>query len=59
MFKNRFQFLVNWVKNRPDWQLFENVIGAPDVLDQYFNKYYSRPGYDVRQQYKKQHLDEL
>ena len=38
MFKNRFQLFVNWVKNRFDWQTFENVTGAPDVLDQYFNK---------------------
>ena len=46
MFKNKLQFLVNWVKNRPDWQLFENVIGTFDVLNQDFNKYCIRPGYD-------------
>ena len=29
MFRNKLQFLVNWVGDRPDWQLFENVTGAP------------------------------
>ena len=58
-FRHRFQFLVKWAKNRPDWQPFENVTGAPDALDQYFNKYFTRPGHDVWQQYKKQHFDEL
>ena len=56
MFRNRFQFLV---KDRPDWQLFENVIGSHVVLNQYFNKYFIRPGYAVWQQYLKQHFDEL
>ena len=51
--------MVNWVKNCSDWQLFENVTGTPNVLNQYFNKYFIRPGYDVWQQYKKQHSDEL
>ena len=26
MFRHRLQFLVNWAKNRPDWQPFENVM---------------------------------
>ena len=47
VFRHKLQFLVDWVKDRPDWQPFENVIGAPDVLDQYFNKYFTRPGHDV------------
>ena len=59
MFKNRFQFLVNRVKNRPDWQPFKNVTGTPDVLNQYFKKYFIHPGYDVWQKYKKQHPEEL
>ena len=49
MIKNRFQFFVTWVKDRSDWQPFENVIGAPDGLKQYFNKYFIRSGYDVWQ----------
>ena len=56
---HKLQFLVNWVKDRPDWQPFENVTGAPDVLIQYFNKYFARPGHDVWQRYKKQHPDQL
>ena len=59
IFRHRLQFLVNWVKDRPDWQPFENVIGAPDALNQYFNKYFTRPGHDVWQRYKEQHPDEL
>ena len=59
IFRHRLQFLVNWVKDRPDWQPFENVTGAPDALDQYFNKYFTRPGHDVWQRYKEQHPDEL
>ena len=59
VFRHKFQFLVDWVRDRPDWQLFENVTGAPDVLNQYFNKYFIRPGHDVWQRYKKQHPDEL
>ena len=51
--------MVNWVKTLFDWQLLENVIGAPDVLNQYFRKYIIRLDYDVLQQYKKQHPDEL
>ena len=34
IYRNKFQFLVNWVGDRPNWQLFENVIGALDVLNQ-------------------------
>ena len=59
IFKHRLQFLVNWVKDRPDWQPFENVTGAPNVLNQYFNKYFTRPDHDVWQRYKEQHPDEL
>ena len=58
MFRHRLQFLVNWAGDRPDWQPFENVIDAPDVLDQYFNKYFIRPGHDVWQRYKEQHPDD-
>ena len=47
MFRHRLRFLVNWAGNRPDWQPFENVIGAPNVLAQYFNKYFTRPGHEV------------
>ena len=59
VFRHKLQFLVYWVRDRPDWQPFENVTGAPDVLNQYFNKYLARPGHDVWQRYKEQHLDEL
>ena len=59
IFKHRFQFFVNWVKDRPDGQPFENVTGAQDILNQYFNKYPTRQGHDVWQRYKKQHFDEL
>ena len=59
IFRHRFQFLVNWVKDRSDWQPFENVTGAPNALDQYFNKYFTRLGHDVWQRYKEQHPDEL
>ena len=59
MFRNRLQFLLNWVINRRDWQPFENVTGTPDVLNQYFSKYFTRLGYDVWQKHKKQHPDEL
>ena len=59
IFRHRLQFLVNWVKDRPDWQPFENVTGAPDALDQYFNKYFTRLGHDVWQRYKEQHTDGL
>ena len=36
IYRNKFQLLVDWVRDRPDWQLFENVTGAPDALNQYF-----------------------
>ena len=58
-FKHRLQFFVNWAGDRPDWQPFENVTGAPDALGQYFNKYFIRLGHNVWQRYKKQHFDEL
>ena len=57
--RNKFQLLVNWVGDRPDWQPFENVIGTPDVLDQYYRKYLIRPGNDVWQRYKNDHPDEF
>ena len=59
VFRHKFQILVDWVRDRRDWQPFENVIGAPDVLNQYFNKYPVRPSHDVWQRYKEQHFDEL
>ena len=40
MYRNKFQLLVNWVGDRFDWQFFENVIVAPNVLNQYYNKYF-------------------
>ena len=57
--RNKLQLLVDWVGDRPDWQPFENVIGAPDVLDQYYHKYLTRLGNDVWQRYKNDHPDEL
>ena len=57
MYQNKFQLLVNWVGDRFDWQLFENVIGAPDALNQYYRKYFTRPGNDVWQRYKNDHPD--
>ena len=59
IYRNKLQLLVDWVGDRPDWQPFENVIGAPDVLDQYFHKYPTRPGNDVWQRYKNDNPDEF
>ena len=59
MHRNKFQLLVNWVENRLYWQFFENVIGTPDALIQYYRKYSTRPGNDVWQQYKIKHLNEF
>ena len=47
MHRNNFQLLVNWVGDRRDWQFFENVIGAPNVINQYYRKYFIRFGNDV------------
>ena len=57
MHRNKYQFLVNWVGDRFDWQFFENVIGTFDVLNQYYRKYFIRPGNDVWQYYKIDHLN--
>ena len=59
MYRNKFQLLVNWVGDRYDWQLFEHVIGTPDVLDQYYSKYFIRLGNDIWQRYKDDHPDEF
>ena len=59
MYRNKLQFLAKWVGDRPDWQFFENVIGAPDVLDQYYRKYLIRFGNDIWQRYKDDHPDEF
>ena len=45
--RNKFQFLVNWVSDRFDWQFFENVIGTPDALNQYYRKFFIHFGNDV------------
>ena len=55
----KFQFLVNWVWDRFDWQFFENVIGTPYALNQYYRKYFLRLGNDVWQQYKNRHPNEF
>ena len=52
MYKNKFQLLVDWVGDRPNWQPFENVTGTPEALDQYYRKYFTRPSNDVWQRYK-------
>ena len=59
MYRNKFQLLVDWVGDRPNWQLFENVIGTLEALDQYYRKYFIRPGNKVWQRYKDDHHDEL
>ena len=59
IYRNKFQLLVNWVGDRPDWQPFENVIGASDVLNQCYRKYLNRPGNDTWQRYKDDHPDEF
>ena len=59
IYRNKFQFLVDWVGDRSDWQPFENVIGAPYILKQYFHKYLIRPGNDVWQRYKNDNPDEF
>ena len=59
MYSNKLQFLINWVRDRFDYQLFENVTGAPYALNQYFHKYFIRFGNDVWQQYKNRHTDEF
>ena len=59
MYRNKFQLLVNWVGDRPNWQLFENVTGTPDVLDQYYRKYFIRLGNDIWQRYKDDPPDEF
>ena len=43
IYRNKLQLLVDWVGDRPDWQPFENVIGASDVLNQYYRKYFKSP----------------
>ena len=47
MYKNKFQLLVNWLGDRFDWQFFQNVIGAFDALNQYYCKYFIRPGNEI------------
>ena len=59
MYRNKLQLLVNWVRDRPYWQLFENVIGTFEALDQYYRKYFTRPGNVVWQRYKDDHPDEF
>ena len=59
MYRNKLQLLVDWVGDRPYWQLFQTVIGAPEALDQYYRKYLIRPGNDVWKRYKDDHLDEF
>ena len=59
IYRNKLQLLVDWVGDRPDWQPFENVIGTPDALNQYYRKYPSRPGNDIWQRYKNDHPDEF
>ena len=59
IYRNRLELLVNWVKNRPDWQPFENVTGTLDALNQYYRKYLNRPGNDIWQRYKNDHADEF
>ena len=59
IYRNKFQLLVNWMGDRPDWQPFENVTGAPDVLNQYYRRYFNRPGNNIWQRYKDDHLDEF
>ena len=59
MYRNKLQLLVNWVGDRFDWQPFENVIGTPDVLDQYYSKYFIRLGNDIWHRYKDDHPDEF
>ena len=41
--------------DRPNWQPFENVIGTPDALNQYYRKYPNRFGNDIWQRYKNDH----
>ena len=57
--RNKLQILVDWVGDRPDLQPFENVIGAPDALNQYYRKYFIRPCNNVWQRYKDDHPDEF
>ena len=45
--------------DRHNWQPFGNVSVTPDALDQYYRKYFTRPGNDVWQQYKDRHPDEF
>ena len=59
IYRNKLQLLVNWVGDRPDWQPFEKVIGAPDALNQYYRKYPNRLGNDIWQRYKDYHPDEF
>ena len=59
MYRNKLQLLVDWVRDRPNWQPFENVIGAFEALDQYYRKYFIRPGNDVWQRYQDDHPDEF
>ena len=57
IYRNKIQLLVNWMGDRPDWQFFENIIGTPDALNQYYREYFIRPGNDVWKQYKNRHPD--
>ena len=59
MYSNKLQLLVDWIKDRLDWQFFENVTGAPEALDQYYRKYLIRPNNDVWLRYKDDHHDEF
>ena len=59
MYRNKLLLLVDWVGDRPYRQFFENVIGAPDALDQHYRKYFTRFGNDIWQRYKDDHRDEF
>ena len=59
MYRNKLQLLVDWVRDRPYWQPFENVTGALEALDQYYRKYFIRLSNDVWQRYKDDHFDQF
>ena len=45
MYKNKLQLLVNWVGGRFDWQPFEKVTGAPNVLNLEVGEIWNGMGY--------------
>ena len=59
IYKNKLQLLVNWVGDRPDWQPFENVIGTPNAVNQYYRKYFNRSCNDIWHRYKDDHPDKF